>query len=255
VEELIIPFSLALLAGLSTGIGSIIAFFMKEFKIKYLSYLLGFSAGVMITVSFVELLATAIASVGFLLANMAFFVGILIMFVIDQLVPHDYMWEKCEIKDKKLMKTGILTTIGIAIHNFPEGIVVLLASMNSIELGILLAIAIALHNIPEGIAVFAPIYYATKDKKVAFKYSFLSGLAEPVGALVGGLILLPFVNQMLLNSLLAFAAGIMVFISLDELIPTAYEYMYESELHTGHLIISGIVTGMLVMTLSLWLLR
>lgn len=253
--DLLIPLGLALFAGLSTGLGSAIAFFIKKFENRYLSFLLGFSAGVMITISFVELLATATEKVGFEAANLAFFLGIALMLAVDYLTPHEYMWEKCKIQDKKLMKTGMFTAIGIAIHNIPEGLAILFGGLSSLKLGVILAIAIAIHNIPEGIAISVPIFCATKDRKIAFKYSFLSGLAEPAGALVGGLILLPFLTPALISSLLAFAAGTMVFISLDELIPTACECMYGEKMSSRHVMISGIILGMIVMTLSLWLLR
>ena len=147
------------------------------------------------------------------------------------------------------MRTGMFVALGIAIHNFPEGFAVFAGSLSSIETGILLAVAIAIHNIPEGISVSAPIYFATKSKKKAFLYSFLSGIAEPIGALIGALILLPFLNDMIISLSLAFVAGIMVYISFDELLPAAREYGNE---HTSAL---GVILGMLVMTISLILIK
>ena len=263
--EINLSFALLLttLAGLSTGIGSAIAFFIRRPKYSYLAVLLGFSAGVMLYISFAELLRTAIADVGFLTANIAFFIGILVIAVIDILVPHEYEEEHVERQEKSglppklaapsrssLMRSGIFVALGLAIHNFPEGLVTFsCAATGDIAFGIMIAVAIALHNIPEGISVSVPIFYATGSRRRAFTISFLSGVAEPVGALIGYAILLPFLTPTLLSSLLAFVAGIMIFISLDEILPLAHRYGHE------HLVIIGVVTGMLVMAVSLLLLR
>jgi len=167
--------------------------------------------------------------------------------LIDFLVPHEYIEERIKIDthDRKLMAAGIFTTLGIAIHNFPEGIAVFMSSLVSIKLGIVLAIAIALHNIPEGIAVAMPIFYATKSKSKAFWYSFLSGFAEPAGAVIALLVLMPFLGPSVLSFCLAFVAGIMVFISFDELLPLSCESK------GYHISISGVIIGMLIMALSL----
>lgn len=258
-------FLLTLMAGLATGIGSAIAFFAKHTDKKFLSFSLGVSAGVMIYVSFVELLHGAQIELtemlgskeGKLVCAAAFFGGMLIAALIDKLVPSKE--NPHEIKSvesmqhpphskKKLMRTGLLTAIIIGVHNFPEGIATFMASVNSPELGIAIAIAIAIHNIPEGIAVSVPIYFATGNKKKAFWYSFLSGLAEPVGAITAYLILMPFLTPLLLNCVFAAVAGIMVFISLDELLPAAEAY------GEHHISIYGLLTGMVVMAISLILL-
>lgn len=250
MEELL-PLGLATLAGMSTGIGSLLGVMNRKSDKKSLSFILGFSAGAMISVSFVELLSGAIEGVGFGVANFAFFAGMLVMFAVDKFVPHKYMGE---VSDGKIMHAGMLTAAGIAIHNFPEGIAVVVAGLNSVRLGVALAIAIALHNIPEGLAISAPIFFATNNRRVAIKYSLLSGMAEIFGALAAWFVLMPFVNDFMLEVLLAGVAGIMVFISLDELIPTAYDCMKRCEPQTGHLIISGIIAGMMVMNTSLWLM-
>ena len=263
--EINLSFALLLttLAGLSTGIGSAIAFFIRRPKYSYLAVLLGFSAGVMLYISFAELLRTAIADVGFVTANIAFFIGMLFIAVIDILVPHEYEEEHVERHEKSglppklttpspssLMRSGIFVALGLAIHNFPEGLVTFsCAATGDIAFGIMIAVAIALHNIPEGISVSVPIFYATGSRRRAFTISFLSGVAEPVGALIGYAILLPFLTPTLLSSLLAFVAGIMIFISLDEILPLAHRYGQE------HLVIMGVVVGMLVMAVSLLLLR
>lgn len=261
-----INFSFALLltvfAGLSTGIGSTIAFFIRSPKYTYLSFLLGLSAGVMVYISFVELLGTAIADVGFMKANIAFFVGIAVFAVIDILVPHSYEEESAddpriggEAKPGKgssssaLKRSGLFIALGIAIHNFPEGMITFAsAATGDVSLGIMIAVAVAIHNIPEGMAVSVPIFYATGSRWRAFTYSLLSGIAEPVGALISYAVLLPFLSPAVLSTALAFVAGIMVYISFDELLPMAHRY------GKGHLVIIGVITGMCIMALSLGLL-
>ena len=241
---------LTFLAGIATGIGSLISLFIKKLKKSYLCFSLGFSAGVMIYVSFAELLSSAIADIGFLIGNIAFFVGIIFIMLIDFIIPHDYIEEhvKVDKRNKKLMMAGLFTALGIAIHNFPEGLAVFMSSLKDINLGIPLAFAIAVHNIPEGIAVSMPIFYATKSRVKAFWYSFFSGIAEPIGAIIGFLILMPFLTPTVLSFMLAFVAGIMVFISFDELLPLSFEH------GEGHISILGIIVGMLIMALSLYLL-
>jgi ZIP family zinc transporter len=279
---------LTTLAGLSTSIGSAIAFFMRTPNFSYLSVTLGFSAGVMIYISFTDLLGTAIQHVGFLTANIAFFIGILIIAVVDMIVPHEYEEERetgihsdsTEIEQQNnsdsnsisfrprrrrlgygtaqfappsksvLKRSGVLLALGIAIHNLPEGMATFsTVASGHINLGIMVAIAIGLHNIPEGIAVSIPIAYATGSRRQGFIYSFLSGIAEPVGALIAYVILLPFLTPTLLLSLLAFAAGVMIYVSLDEILPLAHQY------GKGHLVLIGLVSGMLIMAFSLLLLR
>ena len=258
-------FLLTLMAGLATGIGSAIAFFAKHTDKKFLSFSLGVSAGVMIYVSFVELLYGAQVELtamlgtqtGKLVCAASFFGGILMAALIDKLVPSKENPHELKSVESmqhpphdrgKLMRTGLLTAIIIAVHNFPEGIATFMASVSSPGLGIAIALAIAIHNIPEGIAVAVPIYFATGSKRKAFWYSFLSGLAEPVGALTAYLILTPFMTPLLLNSVFAAVAGIMVFISLDELLPAAEAY------GEHHISIYGLLTGMIVMAVSLILL-
>lgn len=244
-----LPLLLTVLAGLFTVIGSFISFFIKDFKKSYLRFSLGLSAGVMIYISFIEILPSAIKNVGFLRANIAFFGGIILVMLLDFLIPHEYIEEHVGKKccDSKIMRAGICTAVGLAIHNFPEGLAVFMSSMASIKLGVSLAVAIALHNIPEGIAVAMPILYGTKSKSKAFWYSFLSGIAEPIGAIIGVLVLMPFINSIVLSYCLAAVAGVMIFISFDELLPLSYEG------EGSHVAILGIIAGMLIITLSLHL--
>lgn len=264
-NALLFAFGLTLFAGLSTGIGSAIAFFAKQTNTRFLSMSLGFSAGVMIYVSFVEILVKARVELmaelgmrgGHWATVAAFFGGVLFIAIIDKLVPsvenpHEIkmvedMEQTTAHKNKKLMRMGLFTALAIAIHNFPEGLATFTAALQDPNLGIPIAIAIAIHNIPEGIAVSVPVFYATNNKRKAFRLSFLSGLAEPVGALVGYLILMPFMSPVVFGVLFASVAGIMVFISLDELLPSAREY------GEHHLSIYGLVGGMVVMAISLLL--
>lgn len=251
-----VAFILTILAGLSTGIGSAIAYFIKKPKIAYLSFSLGLSAGVMIYISFMELLPDSLATVGKYWGLVSFFVGIVFIGLIDLLIsepenPHDFegLDEPTATRDpRRLMRTGLLTALAIGIHNFPEGLATFASVLGDVKLGAFIAIAIAIHNIPEGIAVSVPIFYATQNKNKAFFYSFLSGISEPVGAVIGYLILLPFLTPAVLAGLLAFIAGVMVYISLDELVPMAHRYGH------GHLAIAGVVSGMFIMAVSLLIL-
>jgi len=266
-QSVLLAFGLTLFAGLSTGIGSAIAFLAKSTNTKFLSLSLGFSAGVMIYVSFMEIMPKSIEimtdDLGLKTAQsfavFAFFIGMIVIAVIDKLVPsfenpheirlvEDMDSNGVKMDKRKLYRMGIMSAMAIAIHNFPEGLATFVVALKDIKLGLPIAIAIAIHNIPEGIAVSVPIYFATKSRKKAFKHSFLSGLAEPVGALVGFLILLPFMNDLLFGFIFASVAGIMIFISIDELLPAAREY------DQPHLSLYGIMAGMAVMAISLILL-
>jgi len=254
--HILFAFVLTVIAGLSTGIGSLIAYFIRTPKMIYLSFSLGFSAGVMIYVSFVELLPQTMVQLGQLTGIIAFFLGILLIACIDMIIPearnpHHYkdMPQEQSLKvDKTLMRTGLFTAFAIAIHNFPEGLTTFGTTLSDERLGLVIALAIAIHNIPEGISVSVPIFYATGSRKKAFKYSFMAGLAEPLGAVIGFLILLPFLSSTILISLLAFIAGIMVYISIDELLPMAHRYGH------SHTVILGFILGMALMAASLFLL-
>lgn len=273
MNNLLLAFGLTLIAGLSTGIGSCIAFFAKKTNKKFLSISLGFSAGVMIYVSMIEIFSKAQQSLkvpfgnktGTLITIIGFFGGMLLIAIIDKLIPssknpHEVKSlesgeskriqknvEENKAGKSKLMRTGMFTALAIAIHNFPEGLATFVSALQEPSLAIPIVVAIAIHNIPEGIAVSVPIYYATGNKKKAFLYFFASGLSEPVGALVGYLILMPFMNDVVYGILFAVVAGIMVFISIDELLPSAREY------GEHHLSIYGLVAGMAVMAISLWM--
>lgn len=263
-ENFLLAIGLTLFAGLSTGIGSLMALISKKFNPKFLAGSLGFSAGVMIYVSFVEIFVKAKDALslgygdklGYFYTVLAFFVGIIFIAIIDKLIP-DYQnpheignienLAESPKKQKRLLRMGMFSAIAIAIHNFPEGLATFMGALSDPALGISIAVAIAIHNIPEGIAVSAPIYYATQSRKKAFWLSFLSGLAEPVGALLGFFILKNYFNDLTFGLVFAGVAGIMVYISLDELLPTAEEY------GEHHVAIGGVMAGMFVMAISLLL--
>ena len=272
-SDVLYAFALTMFAGLSTGLGAAIAFFTRQTNTRFLSISLGFSAGVMLYVSFVEIFpkATVIltpdlgASSANLAATLAFFGGILLIALIDKLIPdyeNPHQLHSIEEMDAglsslpqneghdfaKLKRTGVFAAIAIAIHNFPEGLVTFTAALSDPQLGFAIAVAVAIHNIPEGIAVSVPLFFATGSRKKAFGLSFLSGLAEPLGAIVGFVLLRPFLTPVLFGIIFAGVAGIMVFIALDQLLPAASEY------GEHHLCTYGLVAGMVVMAASLLML-
>ncbi|HWL26937.1 MAG TPA: zinc transporter ZupT [Ureibacillus sp.] len=268
-SNVILALSLTLFAGLATGVGALIAFFTSRTNKKFLSVALGFSAGVMIYVSLVEIFVKAKDSLtyalgdtfGYWMTIVGFFGGMVFIALIDRFIPksknpHEVKTVEdvhaaeanANIDHEKLMKMGLFTALAIAIHNFPEGIATFMSAIQDPNVGIAIAIAVAIHNIPEGIAVAIPIYFATGNRKKAFKLSFFSGLAEPIGAFIAYLVLMPFLNDVMFGIIFAGVAGIMVFISLDELLPAAKKY------DETHLSIYGVVAGMAVMAISLILL-
>ncbi len=267
LSTILFALGLTIFAGLATGIGSLMAFMASPTNQKFLSTALGFSAGVMLYVSFVEIFqkarlslfdATGSEQTAMGLTMMGFFLGIVLIALIDKLVDHEHgnphemhdieeMDDKDEIRRHKLLRMGLFTALAIAIHNFPEGLATFLGAIEDPALGIAIAVAIAIHNIPEGIAVSIPIYHATGSRRKAFWYSFASGLSEPIGALLGFFILMQFINDFTFGLVFAGVAGVMVFISLDQLLPTAQKY------GEHHLSIYGLIAGMAVMGLSLLL--
>ncbi len=263
-NTVLLAFGLTVLAGLSTGVGSMLAFVAKRTNTKLLSAALGFSAGVMIYVSFVEIFpdsheyfAAYFGETGGAWgAVIAFFSGIALVAIIDCIIPSfenpheihvpEEMLDKRKARRfKRLHRVGIFTAVAIAIHNFPEGLITFMGTLSDVKLGVALAIAIAIHNIPEGIAVSIPIYYSTGSKKKAFFYSLLSGFAEPIGALFAFLFLANYMTNLVFGIMFGLIAGIMVYISLDELLPSSQKYGHH------HCSIYGLVGGMALMALSL----
>ena len=272
-----VPLALALtlFAGLATGLGSLVVFFTRRTSMSVLSFGLGLASGVMVYISLVELLPGAAESIGESLgehlggwvATGCFFGGVLTSAVIDMLVPKpENPHEAISLEDIRrvkldqaaagppsaegnrevsLARLGPLTALVIALHNFPEGVATFASSLAETSRGLSVAIAVAIHNIPEGVSVAVPVFFATRSRKKAVIYSFASGLAEPIGALLTYLILASFLSPAVVGSMRAAVAGIMVFISFDELLPTAREY------GKGHTAITGVILGMAVMAVSL----
>lgn len=260
-ENILLAFGLTLIAGLSTGIGSMIAFFAKKTNTRFLSASLGLSAGVMIYVSFMELMPEAVEQLQALYSHkqaeiymlLAFFFGIGLIALIDKLVPEDENPHEIHLQSEAnqsshLKRTGFMMALAIGIHNFPEGLATFTSALTNIEIAIPIVVAIAIHNIPEGIAVSMPIFHATGNRKKAFLLSFLSGMSEPVGALLGYLFLLPFWTPTVNALLLAFVSGIMIYISFDELLPGTEKYGHH---HYG---VGGVILGMMLMAASLLIL-
>ena len=300
MENLWLALGLTAIAGMATGIGSVIAFTAKRTDFRFLSVATGFSAGVMLYVSFVEIFFKGVEALtqrygdywGHWVNAASFFGGMLLIGLIDNLIPsgenpHEihsevetqplrnpsapipdffdtpanqvppsFNADKQVVHQRKLLRMGLFTALAIGIHNFPEGLATFLAALEDPSLGVAIAAAVALHNIPEGVSVSVPIFYATGDRKKAFLYSVLSGLAEPIGALVAYLVLVLFLGTAdggvpgsVMGILFGGVAGIMVYISVDELLPASRAY------GKGHDSLFGLVGGMLVMALSLLLMR
>lgn len=300
MNKVLFALGLTIFAGMATGIGSAIAFFSKKTNYRFLSIATGFSAGVMLYVSFVEIFVKGVDSLtkaygdywGHWINAASFFGGILLIGLIDNIIPsaenpheihtkeetvplhdpeaplpdfdeiaahpetaepgaHDH-----RVAQKKLLRMGLFTALAITIHNLPEGLATFLAALQDPGVGIAIAVAIALHNIPEGISVSVPIFYATGNRKKAFFYSLLSGLAEPVGAMIAYIGLRFFLGNesgvippQVMGILFGGVAGIMVYISLDELLPTSRAY------GKGHDSLFGLIAGMVIMALSLLLMK
>lgn len=243
---------LSFLAGAATSVGGLLAFVVKKDNFAVLALGLGFSAGVMIYVSFMEMmpqaqtcLRTLYAARGEWIATGVFFLGVGLAWLIDRFMPSHHVHSDALEHQNKLKHIGLFTALALAIHNFPEGLATFMASMENVTLGVSIAVAVAVHNIPEGIAVALPVYHATGSKSKAFWYSTFSGLAEPVGAVLGFVIFRSILHEAAFGVMFALVAGIMVYISLDELLPTAHEYGH------GHAVIGGVIGGMMLMALSL----
>ena len=254
ISSILRAFALTLAAGLSTGIGSSIAFLSKKENRLFLSVSLGFSAGVMIYVSMIEMFPKAQTDLsnvygqrmGSALTVLSFFAGMALIAIPDRILPLNET--PSGTQSSSLMKTGLYTALAISIHNFPEGIATFISALREPGVAIPVAAAIAIHNIPEGIAVSVPIYQATGSRAKAFFYSFLSGMAEPAGAFLGWILLQPLLAGPALGLLSAAVAGIMVFLSFDELLPSAGAHGSRNSSSCG------MTAGMAVMAVSLLLL-
>lgn len=258
-------FLLTLLAGLATALGAVVPFFIRKSGKKFLALILGFSAGVLIYLALVGLLGEARetlteiygAEKGGLLVVSAFFIGVLIISVADRFSgschsishsgehPDPNKPAHHKYDDEKLLRTGLFTAITLSIHNLPEGFAVFMSALKEPALALPMTIAVAVHNVPVGVAIAMPVYFATRSKARAFLYAFLTGLTELIGAMLGYLVFAPYLSDTLFGIVFALAAGIMIFLSFDELLPVSMEYGDQ------HLSLYGLFSGMAVMALTI----
>lgn len=227
--------ALSFVAGMSTLLGALIVFIVKKKSERLVSGSLGFAAGVMISVSFTDLLPNSNEllqkylgeKLGIVVSTIFLLLGVMIAGGLDRFVPHiEEIEESEEYSHQNLFRVGFISTLAIGLHNFPEGIATFMAGYNDLALGLSITLAIAVHNIPEGISVAIPIYHSTGNIKKAFKYTFLSGIAEPVGALVAFLVLRPYINDLTLGIIFSIISGVMLYIAIEELIPSSRQYGY-----------------------------
>ncbi|QCO68553.1 zinc transporter ZupT [Luteimonas yindakuii] len=263
LSNVLIALAVTTAAGLATGIGGLLVFTTRAPNARLLAFGLAFAGGAMVFVSLSEILNKSILSfsraygddLGFTCAILAFLAGLLIIMAIDHLVPNPH--ESLEADDpffrehnrEYIKRVGLLTAIAITAHNFPEGLATFFATVGDPAVGLPLALAIAIHNIPEGIAIAVPVYYTTNNKSLAFLASLLSGMAEPVGAIIGYALLAPVMSEAVFGGVFGVIAGIMVFLALDELLPAAKRYA------KGHETVYGLVAGMSALALSLVLFK
>lgn len=274
IKTYLLALILSTLAGLSTILGGVVTFFIKKDSLKLLSFGLGLSAGVMLFISLADLYPEAQEMIknqmgeSFLwLTVVSFALGILVAVLIDYFIPdhiQENMFDKqiganeqnidstdcvknenAIISIGKIKKAGITTAVVVAAHNFPEGLATFFTTTQNITLGLGIVFAIAIHNIPEGIAISIPVYQATHSKRKAFWYSFLSGMAEPVGGVIGFILIQTLFPNICLGILFALVAGIMTYISIDTLLPMSKSY------DTGHYSISGVVLGLVIMGITM----
>lgn len=256
-NNIVLAFTVTFLAGLATVIGGALVLFFKKPNPRILSFGLAFSAGAMIYISLTEILNKSIASFSeiyaeqnaFAYGTFAFLFGVVIVLLLDRFIPnpHERIEQKVgqELNQQQLMRTGLLTLFAITAHNLPEGLATFFATLSSPTLGAPLAVAIAIHNIPEGVAIALPVYMATGSKKLAILASLISGLAEPFGAALGYFILQPYMGANVYGIVFGLIGGVMVYLALDELLPTAKRYAQ------GHETVYGLVSGMAILASSL----
>ncbi|MGA0210381.1 MAG: zinc transporter ZupT [Pontimonas sp.] len=265
-SAVLFAFLVTLGAGLATAVGAAVGLFARHTNRQFLALALGFSAGVMIYVSFVEILpkagdyitqglsdmAGAVTTAGAFLAGLA---GMAVMYRVIPDLEHPELTNPSTklpgeeqpvlVADRMLFTAGLGVALAVTLHNFPEGMATFFLTLDDPQVGLSVAFAIAIHNIPEGIAVVVPIYYATRNRSLAFGFGALSGLAEPLGAIIGYALLQPFITDYVLGVVFAAVAGIMVYISIDSLLPAARQY------GNAQLALYGMIAGMAVMAASL----
>jgi ZIP family zinc transporter len=254
-SDFVFALVLSALAATATTLGSLLGMVVRRPGRRFMAFSLGFSAGVMMFVSFGELLWSSIHQLGFLPAVVGFFGGMGVMFLVDLAVPHEFVGERggraqrvCNFDSDALLRTGLMIAVGIGIHNLPEGMATFAGALKNRGLGVAIAAAIALHNIPEGLAVAVPVFCATGSRRKALLWATVSGGAELLGALLAAALLLPLLTPAFLAWVLAAVAGLMVFVSFDELIPGSYGYGHD------HASVAGVVSGMALMAASIWVL-
>lgn len=237
-------FILTIISGLSTLIGTIPMFIKFKDENKIINTSLSFAAGIMITVSLLDLIPESYhlldhTFISLIIVLTSINIGIIISMIIDKFIPND----------NNLYRVGVISLIAIIMHNIPEGVATYISTTHNIKLGITLTIAIALHNIPEGIAISLPIYYATKNKFKAFMLTAISALSEIVGAILASIFLKDIVNDTIMSLILGTVAGIMFYISIYELLNESLKYR-----NIKRTIISAIVGGVVIF-LSIFIIK
>lgn len=267
-KYMLIALLISLIAGLATAIGGFLATHRRMIERPYMATSLAFAAGAMLFVSFMELLPLGVdivselkpQKIALILVYASFFTGIAAVLLIDRVLPQSFNPSEIEGKETdlsqdqartntRLLRSGLLVAVVLALHNFPEGMSTFLASYQDISVGIVLAAAIAIHNIPEGIAVAAPVFASTKSRKKAVWWATLSGLTEPLGAFVAALFVMV-ISQELIGLFFGFVAGMMVFIAVDELLPAARRYQTDK-----HQVVYGVVAGMCIVAASFIIMK
>ncbi|CAK8536035.1 unnamed protein product [Lathyrus sativus] len=264
-SQVLVALVLSLVGGLSTSIGALFVIINPAPNLKMLGLLQGFAAGLMLSISFFDLAHNAINSLGFLKGNLWFFAGVIFFAIIANFIPEPTLVPTSDVKTKKkkgdeggkdilkkhrqqVLFSGIITAVGISLHNFPEGMAVFLGSMKGLRVGVNLALAIALHNIPEGVAVALPVYFATQSKWQAFKLATLSGFAEPLGVIIVAYLFPSSLNPEILEGLLGSVGGVMAFLTLHEMLPLAFDYAGQKQS------VKAVFFGMAFMSASLYFL-
>ncbi|GAB4835188.1 Zinc transporter ztp29 [Ancistrocladus abbreviatus] len=265
-SQVLVALGLSLVGGLSTSFGALFVILNKTPNLKMLGLLQGFAAGLMLCISFLDLAHNAMNSVGFLKGNIWFFAGVIFFAIVVSFIPEPTFAPSSDAKNTKkdgdeggkdMMKkhhrqvlfSGIITAVGISLHNFPEGMAVFLGSMKGLRVGLNLALAIALHNIPEGVAVALPVYFATQSKWKAFKLATLSGFAEPLGVILVAYLFPTSLSPEILEGLLGSVGGVMAFLTLHEMLPLAFDYAGQKPA------VKAVFLGMAFMSASLYLLE
>ncbi|PIA50253.1 hypothetical protein AQUCO_01300772v1 [Aquilegia coerulea] len=264
-SQVMVALALSMVGGLSTSLGALFVILNDAPNLKMLGLLQGFAAGLMLSISFLDLAHNAMNSIGFLKGNLWFFAGVIFFGIIASFIPEPTLAPSVDVKSKKkkddggkdqlkkhrrqVLFSGIITAIGISLHNFPEGMAVFLGSMKGLRVGLNLALAIALHNIPEGVAVALPVYFATQSKWQAFKLATLSGFAEPLGVVIVAYLFPSSLNPEILEGLLAAVGGVMAFLTLHEMLPLAFDYAGQKQA------VKAVFLGMAFMSASLYFLE